>query len=37
MYYYIFDQGNLPVEKYELLQTQSTGLMAEFKISKLPG
>ena len=33
MYYYIFDQGNLPVEKYELLQTQSTGLMAEFKIS----
>lgn len=33
MYYYIFDQGSLPAEKYEQLQTQSTGLMAEFKIS----
>lgn len=33
MYYYIFDQGNLPIEKYEQLQTEATGLMAEFKIS----
>ena len=33
MYYYIFDQGSLPVEKFEQLQTQATGLMAEFKIS----
>lgn len=33
MYYYIFDQGNLPIEKFEQLQTEATGLMAEFKIS----
>lgn len=33
MYYYIFDQGALGVEKFEQLQTESTGLMAEFKIS----
>ena len=33
MYYYIFDQGSLPVEKFEQLQTQAMGLMAEFKIS----
>jgi diacylglycerol kinase family enzyme len=33
MYYYIFDQGDLPVEKFEQLQTEATGLMAEFKIS----
>jgi diacylglycerol kinase family enzyme len=33
MYYYIFDQGNLPADKYEALQTQTTGLLAEFKIA----
>lgn len=33
LYYYIFDQGNLPVEKYEQLHSETTGLMAEFKIS----
>src|SRR3989344_8383406 len=33
MYYYIFDQGSLPVDKYEQLQSEATGLMAEFKIS----
>src|SRR3989344_2692946 len=33
MHYYIFDQGNLPVEKFEQLQTEAAGLMAEFKIS----
>ncbi len=33
MYYYIFDQGNLPLEKYEKLQTQMLGLLAEFKIA----
>jgi len=33
MYYYIFDQGNLPVDKFEQLQTEVTGLTAEFKIS----
>ncbi len=33
MYYYILDQGNLPLEKYEKLQTQLSGLLAEFKIS----
>lgn len=33
MYYYIFDQGNLPVEKFEQLQTLTTGLIAEFKIA----
>lgn len=33
MYYYIFDQGDLPLDKYEKLQTQVTGLLAEFKIA----
>ena len=33
MYYYILDQGNLPLEKFEKLQTQLLGLLAEFKIS----
>jgi diacylglycerol kinase family enzyme len=33
MYYYILDQGNLPLEKYEKLQTELSGLLAEFKIS----
>lgn len=33
MYYYIFDQGNLPVDKFERLQTEVTGYLAEFKIS----
>ena len=33
MYYYILDQGNLPLEKYEKLQTQLQGLLAEFNIS----
>ena len=33
MHYYIFDQNGLAVEKYEKLQTQLTGLLAEFKIA----
>ncbi len=33
MYYYIFDQGNLPAEKFEQMQTEATGLMAEFKVA----
>ncbi len=33
MYYYIFDQGNLPIDKFEQMQTEITGLTAEFKIS----
>ncbi len=33
MYYYIVDQNSLPIDKFELLQTQLQGLMAEFKIS----
>jgi diacylglycerol kinase family enzyme len=33
MYYYILDQGGLPVEKFEKLQTELSGLLAEFKIS----
>ena len=33
MYYYILDQGDLPLEKFEKLQTQLLGLLAEFKIS----
>lgn len=33
MYYYILDQGNLPLDKYEKLQTELSGLLAEFKIS----
>ncbi|MBL8029699.1 MAG: hypothetical protein JNN11_00410 [Candidatus Doudnabacteria bacterium] len=32
MYYYILDQGNIPIEKFERLQTQLSGLLAEFKI-----
>jgi diacylglycerol kinase family enzyme len=33
MYYYIIDQGSLPVEKFEKLQTQLQGLLAEFKVA----
>lgn len=33
MYYYIVDQNGLPIDKFELLQTQLQGLMAEFKIA----
>lgn len=33
MHYYILDQGTLPMEKFEKLQTELSGLMAEFKIS----
>lgn len=33
LYYYILDQGNLPLEKFEKLQTQLQGLLAEFKIN----
>ena len=33
MYYYILDQGDLPVEKFERLQTEVSALLAEFKIS----
>lgn len=33
MYYYILDQNNLPVDKFERLQTELSGLLAEFKIS----
>jgi diacylglycerol kinase family enzyme len=33
MYYYIIDQGNLPVDKFERLQTETLGYLAEFKIS----
>lgn len=33
MYYYIFDQGNLPMDKFERLQTEALGYFAEFKIS----
>ena len=33
MYYYIFDQSNLPIDKYEKMQTELQGLLAEFKIS----
>lgn len=33
MYYYIIDQGNLPIEKFEKLQTQLQGLLAEFKVA----
>lgn len=33
MHYYILDQGTLPVEKFEKLQTELSGLLAEFKIS----
>ncbi len=33
MYYYILDQGSLPMDKFERLQTELSGLLAEFKIS----
>ncbi|MCL5666399.1 MAG: hypothetical protein M1383_01350 [Patescibacteria group bacterium] len=33
MYYYIVDQNHLPLEKFERLQTQLQGLLAEFKIA----
>jgi len=33
MYYYILDQHSLPMEKFEKLQTELQGLLAEFKIS----
>ncbi len=33
MYYYILDQNGLPVDKFEKLQTELQGLLAEFKIA----
>jgi diacylglycerol kinase family enzyme len=33
MHYYILDQHNLPMDKFEKLQTEALGLLAEFKIS----
>ncbi len=33
MYYYILDQGSLPIDKFEKLQTELQGLLAEFKIA----
>jgi diacylglycerol kinase family enzyme len=33
LHYYILDQHNLPMEKFEKLQTELSGLLAEFKIS----
>jgi len=33
VYYYILDQGNLPVDKFEKLQTQLQGYLTEFKLS----
>jgi diacylglycerol kinase (ATP) len=33
MYYYIVDQGALPIEKFEKLQTELQGLLAEFKVT----
>jgi diacylglycerol kinase family enzyme len=33
MYYYILDQNTLPMDKFERLQTELSGLLAEFKIS----
>lgn len=33
MYYYIIDQNGLPIDKFEFLQTQLQGLLAEFKIA----
>ncbi len=32
MYYYILDQNGLPLDKFEKLQTELSGLLAEFKI-----
>jgi len=33
MHYYIIDQGSLPIEKFEKLQTELQGLLAEFKVA----
>jgi len=33
MYYYILDQNTLPVDKFEMMQTELSGLLAEFKIA----
>ena len=33
MYYYILDQNGLPLDKFERLQTDLSGLLAEFKIA----
>ncbi|MBI5530730.1 MAG: hypothetical protein HY918_04515 [Candidatus Doudnabacteria bacterium] len=33
LYYYILDQNGLPIEKFEKLQTELQGLLAEFKIA----
>ncbi len=33
MYYYILDQNTLPLDKFEKLQTELSGLLAEFKVS----
>jgi diacylglycerol kinase family enzyme len=33
LHYYIIDQNSLPVEKFEKLQTELSGLLAEFKVS----
>ncbi len=33
MHYYILDQGNLQMDKFEKLQTQLSGLLAEFKVA----
>ena len=33
MHYYIVDQGTIPIEKFEKLQTELQGLLAEFKVS----
>jgi len=33
LHYYILDQHNLPMDKFERLQTEALGLLAEFKIS----
>ncbi len=33
MYYYIIDQGHVPVDKFEKLQVQLQGYLTEFKIS----
>lgn len=33
MYYYILDQNSLPIDKFEKLQTELSGLLAEFKVA----
>lgn len=33
VYYYIIDQHNLPIDKFERLQTELQGLLSEFKIA----